>query len=54
MVDSGVAFAIAVYRELLPLDQPGGTRDCVRRSLAAGVLVWLIDGEETEPRRVDS
>jgi hypothetical protein len=49
MVDRGAAFAIAVHRTL---ERSRGTRDCVRRCLAAGIAVYLIDAEQAEPRRV--
>jgi hypothetical protein len=49
MVDSGADFVIAVHRGLA---RSRGTRDLVERSLKAGIPVWLIDGEDAEPRRI--
>lgn len=51
MVARGAAFAIAVHRSLLT---SRGTLDCVRQCLAAGIPVWLIDGDDAKPRRITS
>jgi ABC-type sugar transport system substrate-binding protein len=49
MVDAGADFVIAVHRSLA---WSRGTRDLVIRALAAGIPVYLIDGEDAEPRRI--
>ncbi len=51
MVDAGANFAIAVHRDL---GSSKGTKDCVRRCLAAGIPVWLIDSDrvDAEPVRI--
>lgn len=49
MVDAGADFAIAVHRNLA---WSRGTKDAVRRCLKAGIPVWLIDGEDAEPKRI--
>jgi ABC-type sugar transport system substrate-binding protein len=49
MVAAGADFAIAVHKSLA---RSRGTKDCVRRAMAAGIPVWLIDSEDGEPRRV--
>jgi ABC-type sugar transport system substrate-binding protein len=49
MVAAGADFAIAVHKSLA---RSRGTKDAVRRCLAAGIPVWLIDTEDGEPRRV--
>jgi ABC-type sugar transport system substrate-binding protein len=49
MVDAGADFVIAVHRSLA---WSRGTGDLVRRALAAGIPVYLIDGEDAEPRRI--
>jgi hypothetical protein len=49
MVDAGADFVIAVHRSLA---WSRGTGDLVRRALAAGIPVYLIDGEDAEPKRI--
>jgi ABC-type sugar transport system substrate-binding protein len=49
MVDAGAEFVIAVHRSLA---WSRGTGDLVRRALAAGIPVYLIDGEDVVPRRI--
>lgn len=49
MIDAGVDFVIAVHRNLA---WSRGTRDLVKRSLKAGIPVYLIDSEDGEPRRI--
>jgi ABC-type sugar transport system substrate-binding protein len=49
MVAAGADFAIAIHKSLT---RSRGTKDAVRRCLAAGIPVWLIDSEDGEPRRV--
>lgn len=46
MVADGAAFVIAVHRKLY---FSRGTRDCVRRALAAGLPVWLIETADPGP-----
>jgi hypothetical protein len=47
MVAAGADFVIAVHRSLA---WSRGTRDLVKRSLEAGIPVYLIDGEDAEPK----
>lgn len=49
MINEGADFVIAVHRSLA---WSRGTGDLVRRALAAGIPVYLIDGEDAEPRRI--
>jgi hypothetical protein len=49
MVAAGANFVIAVHRNLA---WSRGTGDLVRRALAAGIPVYLIDAEDAEPRRI--
>jgi YspA, cpYpsA-related SLOG family len=49
MVQSGADVCIALHRTLA---QSKATKDCVRQALAAGIPVYLIDGEQAKPRRV--
>jgi hypothetical protein len=49
MVAAGANFCIAVHRSLA---WSRGTRDLVERALAAGIPVYLIDGEDAEPKRI--
>jgi hypothetical protein len=49
MVKAGATLCIAVHRDI---NASKGTKDCVRQCLAAGIPVWLIDGEDAEPVRV--
>jgi ABC-type sugar transport system substrate-binding protein len=49
MVAAGADFVIAVHRSLA---WSRGTGDLVRRALAAGIPVYLIDGEDAEPRKI--
>lgn len=42
MVDLGAEFCVAVHQNLAGSK---GTKDCVRRCLAAGIPVWLVDSE---------
>ena len=49
MVDAGAVLCIAVHRDLAG---SRGTRDCVRRALAADIPVWLIDSDEVKPKRI--
>jgi ABC-type sugar transport system substrate-binding protein len=49
MVAAGADFVIAVHRNLA---WSRGTRDLVTRALAAGIPVYLIDGEDAEPKRI--
>lgn len=50
MVKTGADLCIAVHRYLA---NSRGTLDCVRKALAAGIPVWLIDSEECKPRKVE-
>ena len=29
-----------------------GTKDCVRQAIAAGIRVYLIDGDDAAPKRI--
>jgi len=49
MVESGADLCIALHRTL---ETSRGTRDCIKQALAAGIPVWLIDGDEAVPRRI--
>jgi ABC-type sugar transport system substrate-binding protein len=49
MVAAGATLAIAVHRDLAG---SRGTKDCVRRAIAAGIPVYLIDSEDVRPRRI--
>lgn len=49
MVGLGADLCIAVSRDLRASK---GTAGCVRLALAAGIPVWLIDGDEVVPRRI--
>lgn len=48
MVARGAEFCLAVHRNLAGSK---GTGDCVRKCLAAGIPVYLIDREDGEPVR---
>jgi hypothetical protein len=49
MVKAGARLCIAVHRDI---NASKGTKDCARQCIAAGIPVWLIDGEDAEPVRV--
>jgi hypothetical protein len=49
MVKLGADIAVACHRDLAG---SRGTRDCVRKCLKAGIPVYLVDGEDAEPRRI--
>jgi hypothetical protein len=49
MISLGAAFVVACH----PFIANGpGTRGLVARALAAGIPVYLLDGEDAEPRRI--
>jgi hypothetical protein len=50
MVESGADLCIAFHRTLATSK---GTKDCVRRALAAGIPVWLIEDDRGIPRRME-
>jgi hypothetical protein len=45
MVDAGADLCLAVHRDL---KGSRGTLDCVKRCLAAGIPVWLIDNDRDD------
>jgi hypothetical protein len=49
MVRLGADLCIAVHGFIA---NGRGTKDCVRKALAAGIRVYLIDSEEAVPRRI--
>jgi hypothetical protein len=49
MIDLGSAFVVAFHPFI---KNSRGTRDCARRAIAAGIKVFLIDGDDAEPRRI--
>jgi hypothetical protein len=49
MVAAGAEMCIAFHRFLMG---SRGTKDCVRRAIAAGIPTCLIDSEKAEPRRL--
>jgi hypothetical protein len=49
MVAAGAGICVAFHRFLR---QSRGTKDCVRRALAAGIPTYLVDSEEARPRRL--
>jgi YspA, cpYpsA-related SLOG family len=49
MVQAGADLCIALHRSLA---SSKGTKDCIRQALAAGIPVYLIDGEEAAPKRI--
>jgi hypothetical protein len=49
MVDAGAAMSLAFHRAI---SASKGTRDCVRRAIAAGIPTYLIDTERAEPKRL--
>lgn len=49
MVAAGAVLCLAVHRDL---KGSKGTRGCVKLALAAGIPVWAIDSEDSEPRRI--
>lgn len=51
MVSLGADLCIAASRDLW---SSKGTAGCVRLALAAGIPVWLIDGDDVAPRRITS
>jgi hypothetical protein len=51
MVAAGAALCVAVHRDL---KASRGTKDCVRKALAAGIPVWLVDSEDVWPRKVEA
>jgi hypothetical protein len=51
MIQSGVDLCIALHRTL---ETSKGTKDCVRQALAAGIPVYLIDGDDGMPERIEA
>jgi hypothetical protein len=51
MVQAGADLCIALHRSLA---SSKGTKDCVRKALAAGIDVWLIEDEQLVPKRVQA
>lgn len=49
MIDAGANFVVAVSHDLRTSQ---GTLDCVTRALRAGLAVYLIESDESEPRRI--
>jgi hypothetical protein len=49
MVDAGADLCIAFHRAI---SSSKGTKDCVRRAIAARIPTWLIDSEKAVPRRL--
>lgn len=49
MVDRGASLCVAVHRHIL---DSKGTRDCVIRSAAAGIPVWLLQDDTGVPKRL--
>lgn len=49
MVRADAVLCITVSKNLA---ESRGTKDCARQALAAGIPVYLIDGDDAEPRRV--
>lgn len=49
MVEAGADMCIAIHENLRG---SRGTKDCVRRAIAAGVPTYLIDSDRCEPRRL--
>ncbi len=53
MIAAGAAMVIACHRNLAG---SRGTRDCVKRALAAGIPVWLVEDDKSdriEAKRVE-
>jgi hypothetical protein len=51
MVQAGADLCIALHRST---ETSKGTKDCVRKALAAGISVWLIEDERAVPKRVQA
>jgi hypothetical protein len=49
MVQAGADLCIALHRTL---ETSKGTKDCIRQALAAGITVYLVEGDEAIPHRV--
>lgn len=49
MVALGAALAVAVHRRI---EWSKGTRDCANKCIVANIPVYLIDGDDAEPRRI--
>lgn len=49
MVAKGADFALAFSKNLAASK---GTSDCVKKCFAAGIPVYLVDGEDAEPRLI--
>jgi hypothetical protein len=49
MVDAGADLCLACHRAITASK---GTKDCVRRAMAAGIPTYLIDSERGEPKRL--
>jgi hypothetical protein len=49
MVDAGAEMCIAFHRAI---GASRGTKDCVRRALAARIPTYLVDSEAGVPRRL--
>ena len=51
MVQAGADLCIALHRSI---ETSKGTKNCVRRALAAGIPVYLIEDDSATPRRVQA
>ena len=51
MIETGAGLCLAFHRNL---ERSKGTRDCVRRAIAAGIPAWLVDSENGEPKRIEA
>jgi hypothetical protein len=49
MVAAGADLCVALHRSL---ESSRGTKDCIRQAIAAGIRVYLIDGDEAVPKRI--
>jgi hypothetical protein len=49
MVAGGADMCIAFHRAI---SSSKATKDCARRAIAAGILIYLIDSEAAVPRRL--
>jgi hypothetical protein len=49
IIDTAAEMCLAFYRAI---SSSKGTKDCVRRTIAAGIPTYLIDSEKAEPKRL--
>jgi hypothetical protein len=51
MVEAGADLCVALHRSIA---RSMGTKGCIRKALAAGIPVYLIESDKTIPRRLSA